>query len=54
MRRSYSGFPATGSACSPTAMEKTVSELQTDPAYAESGLVTGCDAQGNQLAPRSS
>jgi hypothetical protein len=25
-----------------------------DPAYAESGLVTGCDAQGNQLAPGSS
>ena len=38
----------------PTAMEKTVSELQTDPAYAESGLVTGCDAQGNPLAPGSS
>lgn len=38
----------------PTAMEKTVAELQADPAYAESGLVTGCDAQGNQLAPGAS
>jgi hypothetical protein len=38
----------------PTAMEKTLAELQSDPSYAESGLVTGCDAQGNQLTPANS
>ena len=38
----------------PTAMERTVIELESDPAYAEPGLVTSCDAQGNQLTPGSS
>jgi hypothetical protein len=31
----------------PSAMERTVRELQSDPAFAEPGLRLTCDARGN-------